>query len=230
MSNTQITKFLPDNETMLAMISHDLKTPINASIMAISLLNNKNLSPLNPYQKEILDNIMCSMKYSKTLVEDILYRYKFNNNTFHLNCQNVNFIEFVNSVVENSKYIFTEKKQKIKLITDTTCDKITIDCTEIARVINNLISNSSKYAPEKSTIVIRIFDNEKNIFFSIENKGQCSLSPFKIFDKFVTTNINTKTVATGLGLYIVKKIINAHGGKIFAETNKNVRVTFSLPK
>ena len=230
MCNKQTTKFLPDNETMLAMISHDLKTPINASIMAISLLNNRNLSPLNSYQQEILDNIMGSMKYSKSLIEDILDRYKFNNNTYKLNKTRINFINLVSSVIENSKYIFAEKNQKIKLITDVNYPLVGIDTTEIARVINNLISNSSKYAPEKSTVIIRIFDNSRNIYFSIENQGQCILSPFKIFDKFVTTNVNNKTISTGLGLYIVKKIINAHGGDVFAETNKNIRVTFYLPK
>jgi signal transduction histidine kinase len=55
MNNVNIETTLPDSETILAMLSHDLKTPIYASIMAISLLNDKRFSPLNSYQKEILD-------------------------------------------------------------------------------------------------------------------------------------------------------------------------------
>lgn len=230
MNKEQIKKFLPDNETMLAMISHDLKTPINASIMAITLLNNRKLSPLNSYQKEILDNVLGSMQYSKTLIEDILDRYKFDNNTYFLNRTNVNFINFVKSILENSKYIFSDKNQRVSLITEITNPIIKLDALEIARVINNLISNSSKYAPENSNIKIRIFDNKQYIFFSIENAGKCAINPFKIFDKFTTSNSNIKTVSTGLGLYIVKRIINAHGGDVFAETDKNTRVTFFLPK
>ena len=221
---------LPDSETMLAMLSHDLKTPIHASIMAINLLNDKRFSPLNSYQKEILDNVLGSMKYSKTLIEDILDRYKFKNNIYKLNKKIVNFADFVSSVLENSRYIFNEKNQKTVLITDINDSKIEIDPLEIERVINNLISNSSKYAPAKSKITIRIFDNKRNIYFSIENQGNCEINPLKMFEKKVTTNKNSKTISAGLGLYIVKRIINAHGGEVFAEVNNTVRVTFNLPK
>ena len=230
MNNMNLEKILPDSETILAKLSHDLKTPIYASIMAISLLNDKKMAPRNPYQKEIFGNVWGSMKYSKTLIEDILDRYKFNNDIYKLNKTTVNFLDFVNSVIENARYIFSEKSQKIKLVTDINDPMINLDTLEISRVIYNLISNSSKYAPEKSNILIRIFDNKKNIYFSIENQGNCTISPFKMFEKKVTTNNNLKTISAGLGLYIVKRIINAHGGDVFAETGNTVRVTFNLPK
>ena len=51
-----------------------------------------------------------------------------------------------------------------------------------------------------------------------------------LFEKKVTTNNNSKTISAGLGLYIVKRIIKAHGGNVFAEINNTVRVTFNLPK
>lgn len=230
MNRSDVEKILPDSETMLAMLSHDLKTPINASIMAISLLNDKKLSPLNAYQKEILDNVLGSMKYSKTLIEDILDRYKFKNSIYKLNKTPVNFEDFINSVLNDTRYIFADKSQKITLISDIKNPVISIDTIEISRVIHNLFSNSSKYAPENSNIIIRIFDNRRNMFFSVENQGNCAINPFKMFEKKVTTNNNSKTISTGLGLYIVKRIINAHGGNVFAEVNKTVRVTFNLPK
>lgn len=230
MNNNNPEKLLPDSETMLAMLSHDLKTPINASIMAISLLNDKRFSPLNSYQKEILDNVLGSMKYSKTLIEDILDRYKFKNNIYKLNKRTVNFVDFVSSVLENSRYIFSEKSQKTVFIADIKDSNIKIDTLEIERVINNLLSNSSKYAPPKTKITIRIFDNKRNIYFSIENQGNCTISPFRMFEKKVTTNNNSKTISAGLGLYIVKRIVNAHGGDVFAEISNTVRITFNIPK
>ena len=230
MNGFNIEKILPDSETMLAMLSHDLKTPINASIMAISLLNDKKRSPLNTYQKEILDNVMDSMKYSKVLIEDILDRYKFKNDIYKLNKTYIDFVDFVNSIINDVRYIFAEKSQKITVISDIENINVLIDTLEISRVIHNLISNSSKYAPPKSNIVIRIFENKRNVFFSIENQGNCKLSPFQMFEKKVSTYNNSKTISVGLGLYIVKRIINAHGGDVFAEVNNTIRVTFNLPK
>lgn len=219
-----------DKDTLLAMVSHDLKAPINASIMAINLLKNKSMSPLNNFQKEVLDDIMGSMKYSKNLVENILDKYKIENNAYTLNKSLVNFPELVNSVTESSKYLLNEKAQTLCIIRDLKEPFIYLDKIEITRVINNLISNSSKYSPQKSQITIRIFDNKNYIYFSIENPSKETLNPTEIFEKFVTCDQSSKTVSAGLGLYIVKKIIQAHCGQVYAESKKTTIVTFSLPK
>ena len=219
-----------DNETILALVSHDLKTPINASIMAINLLKNKNMSPLNNFQKEILDDIMGSMKFSKNLVENILDKYKIENNVYFLNKTTVNFVDFTNAVIESSKYLLSDKNQTLRIIKDIQSPLISIDTVEMTRVINNLFSNASKYSPQKAQITIRLFDNTNFIFFSIENPSFKMINPVEIFEKFVTGNNNSKTLSLGLGLYIVKRIIQAHAGKVFAESDKNIRITFSLPK
>lgn len=221
-----------ENENLLAMISHDLKNPVNAGIMAVKLLGDKNLSPLNSYQEEILDNIMISLKYMKNLIENILDRYKFNNEVYKINKISVDFIAFVTSVIDEAKYIFSEKFQSVKLIVELKNGIADIDSLEIKRVINNLIANSSKYSPEMSEIVIRIFDKKENIGFSIENQGCGVINPHTVFEKFVTYNDNSKSVATGLGLYIVKEIVKAHGGEVFMESEKDkfTRVTFTLPR
>lgn len=219
-----------ENETILALVTHDLKTPINASIMAINLLKNKNMSPLNNFQKEILDNIMGSMKFSKNLVENILDKYKIENNVYFLNKTTVNFVDFTNAVIESSKYLLNDKNQTLRIIKDIKNPLVSIDTIEITRVINNLFSNASKYSPQKAQITIRLFDNTNFIFFSIENPSFKMINPVEIFEKFVTCNNNSKTLSLGLGLYIVKRIIQAHGGKVFAESDKIIRMTFSLPK
>lgn len=233
MANLLKRKNTFDNkETILAMISHDLKNPINASILAVKLLDNNKFSQLNPNQKEILDNIMVSLKYMKSLIENILDRYRFDNNVYKLNKTSVEFKSFISSVVEQSKYIFADKSQIIRINMNLENSLIEIDALEIARVINNLIANSSKYAKDGAEIIIKIFEKNKNICFSIENTGKGIANISNIFDKFVTFDDNSKSIATGLGLYIVKEIISAHGGEVFIESEINnfTRVTFTLPR
>lgn len=221
-----------DKETLLALAAHDLKTPVNAGIMALKLLEDKRLSPLSSYQKDILNNLMISMKYMKNLIENILERYKLKNEVYTINKVSVDFIQFVTSVTEECKYIVSEKLQTVKIIAEMQNNLAEIDFLEIKRAINNLISNSSKYSPEMSEILIKIFDQKDKIGFSIENKSKGLANPHDVFEKFVTGNDNSKSLATGLGLYIVKEIIAAHGGEIFfeSEINKFTRVTFILPR
>lgn len=221
-----------DKESMLAMVSHDLKNPVNAGIMAIKLLENNRLSPLNSYQTELVDNIYSSLHYMKDLIENILDRYKLANNVYQLNHVSVDFAEFVNSILKETKSIFTSKSQTISLNVELTNPIIDLDLLEIRRVINNLISNSSIYSPENSQITIRLFEKENFVCFEIQNAGKGIPNPNKVFEKFYTNNNSLKSFATGLGLYIVKEIIEAHNGEIFikSEVNDFTKITFSLPR
>jgi len=221
-----------DKESMLAMVSHDLKNPVNAGIMAIKLLENNKLSPLNSYQVELVNNICNSLHYMKDLIENILDRYKLTNNAYKLNHVSVDFIEFVKSIIEESKYILTGKSQFIQLCVELANPFIELDLLEIRRVINNLISNSSIYSPENSQITIRLFEKENFVYFEIQNIGKGIKNPNMVFEKFYSSNNTLKSFATGLGLYIVKEIIEAHNGKIFIESEVNnfTKITFALPR
>lgn len=223
-----------DKESLLAMVAHDLKNPVCSGIMAIKLLENKELSPLNPYQEEILDNVMIGLKYMKNLIENVLDRYKLTNGAFVIEKTPVDFVNLVQIVVNETKYIFSDKNQTLKFNVNVRNKILFLDGLEIQRVINNLFINASKYSPENSEILINIFESTKGIGFSIENPGHGInlTNPNDIFEKFVSCNINSKSIASGLGLYIVKKIISAHNGEIFVESSVDefTRITFILPR
>ena len=152
-----------DKEALLAMVSHDLKNPVSSGILALKLLQDSKLSPLNPYQQEILGNMRTALGYMKNLIENVLDRYKLDNNVFNIYKVPIDFNLFVNSVISESKYILSDKNQTVNLITSIKNPIIEIDSLEIQRVINNLLSNSSKYSPENSQIKIKLFEQQNKI-------------------------------------------------------------------
>ena len=235
MNNTKNEKIkTEDKESLLAMVSHDLKNPVSSGIMALKLLQNSKLSPLNPYQSEILESLMFGMIYMKDLIENVLDRYKLNNEVYCLKKVPVDFTIFLNTIIDESKYIFSDKKQTVKVLSNLKNTSAEIDILELTRAINNLLTNSAKYSPAHSEILIKLFEKNNNICMSIENKG-CSFklaNPNDIFDKFVSVSKENKSLASGLGLYIVKEIIKMHGGEIFVECEpeKFTRFTFTLPR
>ena len=220
-----------DKETILALVTHDLKNPITAGMVATKLLKDKNLSPLNPYQKELVENIAGNYKYMKNLIENLLDRYKVINHEYSINKQMTNFPDLVTSAIEEYRFLFEERSQSVNFSSSVQNIHINIDALEIKRVMDNLITNASSYAPKQSEIKISIGEKEKQIFFSIENQGCRFQSSSDVFKKFCTENNNTKTISVGLGLYISKQIINAHNGSIYmdSEFDKYTRVTFWLP-
>ena len=223
-----------DKESLLAMVSHDLKNPVSSGIMALKLLQDAKLSPLNTYQTEILESLMFSFKYMKNLIENVLDRYKLENKVYYLHKVPVNFILFLNSTIDECKYLLSDKQQTVKILSELKDTNIEIDILEITRAINNLFSNSAKYSPANSEIIIKLFEKNNNLCMSIENKG-CNFqldNPNEIFDKFVSVSKDSKSLASGLGLYIVKEIITTHGGKVFVESEfgKFTRFTITLPR
>ena len=107
------------------------------------------------------------------------------------------------------------------------------DEMEMSRVILNLMSNAVEYAPFGTNIDIELYQNAKETHFSITNTGPgINLpNPNEVFDKYISYAKKHKKVGTGLGLYVAKETILAHGGCINVKSIANSYTTFefSLP-
>lgn len=237
--NTLKTKRLQDalmdkKETFLAMVTHDLKSPVNAEICALELLLNNQTSSLDGFQNEIIGDILGAAKYMKNLVENILQKYKCENGKQVLHKTLFSLEMLTIQCIEEVKYLLGDKNLEINISSSVKHIEAYFDCLEIKRVIHNLLINAIEYSSKNSKIRIGLFEKGGNIGFSITNDGiGINLeNPNLIFEKFESFAQKNKSIGTGLGLYVCKKIINAHGGEIFVESvvNKQTTFTFTLPK
>lgn len=232
------TKSLQDalndkKETFLAMVTHDLKTPIYAEICALELLN-KNRDKMDCIQTEIISDILSAAKYMKNLVENITQKYKVENENLVLQKTQCSLKDIVISCIEDTKYLFEEKF--IRYILNCSAKNLYayMDELEIKRVVHNLIINTIEHGIAKSKVIMDIKESEKFLIFSITNFGTGLeiKNSDDIFLKYVSYADKHKKINSGLGLYIAKKIIDAHCGKIKVESeaNKYVKFTFSIPR
>lgn len=237
--NALKTKRLQDalndrKETFLAMVTHDLKTPVNAEICALELLLKNQNSELDGFQSEIINDILGAAKYMKNLVENVLHKYKFDNETLTLNKSHTSLKMLIVECIEETKYLFEDKDQQIIFNCSARNSDVEIDCIEIKRVIHNLLINSIEYGYKSSKIIIELFETNEEFIFSIKNSGHGIdlKNPNDVFEKFISIAAKDKKAGTGLGLYISKKIVEAHGGTISAESKVDdyTKITFTLPK
>ena len=221
-----------NSEALLAMIFHDIKNPVSAGIMAVKLLENPQLSPLNPYQKELIENLNAGFGYMKNLLENFIEKYRYDFDKLNLFMTEADFVGVVNDVVEELKYIFFNCGQTVKIRVDIKNSTLKFDVIEIKRVVQNLLINTSKYSPENFEVQIHLYEDNKRVYFCIKNKTALRVETDAVFNLFETSAGCSKSVATGLGLYIVKKIITAHKGKISMKNLSDdfMEVTFFLPK
>lgn len=219
-------------ETYIATLSHDLKTPTIAQVRALELMLSGQFGEFNQEQKDMLKLTLDSCNYMYDMVYTLLSTYKFENGDISLNFSSFNFTKVVRESIKELMNLAKENYITIEF-GDFKPVVITADRIEMKRVVVNLLSNAINYAFQNSRIYISCLKVGNNIEFSVKNS-----SPYiepsvmnGLFRKYVTHSDKFNKVGVGLGLYLSKKIVEAHCGKIIAKSFKNQSniFGFSIP-
>ncbi len=227
-SNNEI---LLEKENFIEMLTHDLKTPIRAQIQALNLLLKDYFGPLNPKQREIIKEIMASNKYMQNMAENVLTNYKIENGRLKIQKTKNDIKLTIENTIENLRFVISQKNQKINVNYKNIIESFAFyDDIEIKRVLTNLIVNASEYSFDNSTIDILVEKENNHFKITVSDTGLGIMNDDvdSIFKKYSTNSKDYRKVGTGLGLYICKAIINAHGGIIKASKPKNGGASFSF--
>jgi len=233
---TELYKQLKLNERMhkefINTAAHELRTPIQPILGAADILKNNTPSSR---EKELVEIVSRNARRLKKLAEDILDVTKMEGYALNLNMEEFRIRDIILENIHNCEANFEKRKIEIKY--DEIDDlQIFADKEGVSRVISNLINNSIKFLPGTGGIIlitvklIKFQNDDKSldmVQISISDNGSGidnEMLP-KLFTKFATKSFH----GIGLGLFISKSIIEAHGGKIWAENNqKGQGATFSF--
>ena len=230
----KIQKLQKQKEDFIAMLTHDLKTPIKAQIRALELLINKKFGKLSQLQKEILAEILASCKLLNYMTDDVLANYKFENGTIMIKKEPYSLKKLIEEKIHSFRYLLEQKKQTVRYSYNSEIETIEIDTIELGRVLNNLIINASEYSAEGCDIFINVTQNDNFLEVSIKNKGKdfTKNEVNSVFEKYYSKAKQYNKIGAGLGLYISKKILELHGGTIKIDLDKDPNYTefiFALP-
>ena len=219
--------------------AHELRTPIQPILGLAQVLSSRIK---DTEEAELLKVVSRNAKRLQQLSENILDITKIGSNSLVLNKEQFNLNEVIanalNDTIADTLYFSGKKKENIRLLYEHHSKNIIVngDKTRISQVISNLLNNAVKFTPEEAGGTISIILEEKNknnpkeIIVRIKDTGIGIASEImpRLFTKFATKSEK----GTGLGLYISKSIVEAHGGRIWAENNadtKGATFYFSLP-
>lgn len=221
----------------LASMSHELRTPLNAIIGFSELLQEKYFGALSEKQEEYVKDILESGKYLLDLISDLLDLSKIESGKMKLELSMVNLKE----LLEKSLVIIKGRALKHKISLDLRFQKdvesleITADDRRLKQIIFNLLSNAVKFTPDEGAIAVEAKREGKELIIIVSDTGigiaQEALE--KIFEEFyrVSSGENDIPAGTGLGLSITKRLVEMHGGRIWAESEveKGTAVHFTIP-
>jgi len=213
---------------LMANVSHDLKTPLTMikayAEMAKDLHKNKEEK-----QNEDLDIIISETDRLTTLVNDILELSKMESIIEELNIEEFDIIELIKHIIENYKVLQETEKYSFKFIHKDKKILIKADKKKLEQVIYNLINNAINYTGEDNLVTIKI-TNTETIKIEIIDTGKGIKEediPY-IWDKYYKNKKKHKRnlIGTGLGLNIVKKILEQHNYKYGVKSKENIGTTF----
>ena len=211
--------------------AHELRTPVQPILGLSEILQSK---VKDKEQLILLDVISRNAKRLQNLTENILDVTKIESDRLKINRKIFNLNDTVTNLLADYKKEEQSKTyRQIKLFFSGNNDKSTTidgDKERITQIISNLLSNAIKFTYEGGEISLHIKRDTQHVIVSVRDNGQ-GIAPEiypRLFTKFATNSV----VGTGLGLYISKNIIEAHGGRMWAENNldgKGATFSFVLP-
>lgn len=233
--NSELNELIAYKNKLIGIAAHDLRNPIAVILGFSDLMLEGDRSNLTKDNIMFLQNIYKSSQSMLTLINDLLVFSSLESGKVNLNLTDANLSELLSENVNLNKIIAGKKNIELKFEKPTEDVYLFMDKDKIVQVLNNLIGNAIKFSFENSVIDIKLKADSDNAVFMVSDKGT-GIAPqnieylFKPFSKISSVGTSGEK-GTGLGLNIVKNIVEAHKGKVWVESEqgKGTKFFVSLP-
>ena len=231
----------------VSFVAHELKTPMTSIRGYTDLLAGSAVGPINDMQKQFLGTIRGNVDRMATLVSDLADIARIESGRLRLEPKSTPFHAVIEDVVRTTQALIDVKKQTLIQETEPSLPNVTADYTRTVQVLTNLVSNAYKYTPEGGEIVLRVAKEANRwdpantaapevLHISVKDNG-IGIAPEdqkKLFQKFFRAEdrmAREMATGTGLGLNIVKNLVELQGGKIWFESEfrRGSTFHFTLP-
>ena len=213
------------------LASHQLRTPLSTINWYVEMLLSGDAGPINDNQKDYLQEVYDGNHRMVEMVDDLLNVSRLDLGTLVVKLSPINIVNLIENVEKEGANTIADKKLNIKKNISSDLPTIYSDIKMMRMLLQNLITNAIKYTPTKGKITISVvLQNKKEYLLTVADSGYGIpvTSQDKIFTKlFRAENVMEKEIAgTGLGLYMVKSIVQQLNGKIWFESKENVGTKF----
>ena len=233
-----ITSFKESNDAkskFIAVVSHELKTPLSALNMSLMLLRDTRFGSLSTEQDKIAASMKQEVHRLVNMVTELLDLSKVESGKINLEKKQVSPAILVEYAVAPVLAKFEEKNIRIVKHIDEHMADIQVDPEKVSWVLINFMTNAIRYSPENGKVILETHQYDDRIEFSVYDFGPgiSRENAHRVFDKFVQlpTNGSKNKHGLGLGLAISKEVVEAHGGTIAVESEvgRGSKFYFSIP-
>jgi len=234
-ANEEVERANQLKSEFLASMSHELRTPLNVIIGFSELMRDEVPGKVNDEQRQCLEDVLGSSQHLLNLINDVLDLSKIESGKAELNLTNLALTEVIEPLARTMLPVLAPGRHSLDVEIEEGLPQVHADKAKVSEVLLNLLSNAAKFTPDGGKLKIEavrkgnwcqvsVIDN--GIGIKEEDQEQI-FEPFCQLDNPLTKEKS----GTGLGLALVKQIVEKHGGQIWVESEygKGSRFTFTLP-
>jgi signal transduction histidine kinase len=220
-------------EEVLSVVSHDLRNPLSAVAMAATTLL-EHPPESEDKRRALYSMISDAASWMHRLMQDLLDAGAIDAGRLSIELERGSLLDIVEASVNQLRPSAAKHAVALEADLDPSLPLLRVDATRILQVLGNLIGNAVKFTPSGGSIVVRAVHRPNDVLLSVSDTGSgidAAQLPH-IFDRYWQARQGSQTRGTGLGLAIAKGIIEAHGGRIWAESivGSGSTFLFTLPK
>jgi len=218
----------------LANVAHEFRTPLSGIAATSEILVDEG-TMLTPNElKELVETIQLSTLHLQTLVENLLQSTTIEAGCFQVHRRPIHLQSVVNDAAHLMSPLLKRRKQKLVLTVPENLPTIWADANRLTQVLVNLLSNASKFSPMNGKIELQIFQDAEQVTIAVLDSGPGLPADrySDLFKRFVTASQSHDTqYGIGLGLSVVKSIVEMHGGQVSAGNlpTGGAKVWFTIP-
>ncbi|WP_244603441.1 ATP-binding protein [Methanococcoides sp. NM1] len=235
-ANEELKSLDQMKDVFLSNVSHELRTPLTSIKGYTQNVYDESLGDINDQQKTSLGTVIRNADRLGRLVDSLLYISKAQAEIIEYDFKECQMAEIMSNTIMDTIMLVEANDLHIEKKIPSDLPTIEADKARLVDMLNNLVDNAIKFTPRGGIITLGVYEEERYLHLTVHDTGigiPKELIP-NLFRKFyqIDSSIRRKYGGTGLGLYICKKIVDAHSGEIWieSETDQGTTVHIRLPK
>jgi signal transduction histidine kinase len=229
---TRLVRFDELKNDLVATVAHEFRTPLTSLRMAIHILVEGTVGAINEKQADLLQAAREDCERLQDIVDDLLDLARIQAGKVEVQPAPISAKSLVEGALANRSATASAARVQLAAEVGEPVLPVLADADRIELVLDNLISNAVRHSPAGSAVTVRAQPRHESVRFEVEDRGEGIPSEYRqrIFEKFFRVP-GTKREGIGLGLYLAREIVLAHGGEmgVESEPGKGSRFWFTLP-
>lgn len=231
-SNRQLQRLDAAKDEFISMASHQLRTPLTSIKGYLDMMLEGDLGPINATQRTVLTEAFGSSERMVQLIGDFLSISRLQTGKFVINRQATDLAQLVKDEVAFLKTMSKQRHVKIAVDIDKDIPQPMVDGEKLRQVMMNMIENALYYSKPDTTIKVKLTRDDDDVVFTVKDTGigVPDAEKANLFSKFFRgSNARKKRPdGTGIGLFLARKVVLAHGGQMVFESKESKGSTFGF--